>query len=62
MTPGAITTDLQKELRTELGCLIGKRSSQNAEWIKDKNWGMRGNQRDVNEDFKMECNLQYFLC
>lgn len=42
MTPGAVNTDLEK-LRTELGLLIRKKSSQNAEWIKDKNFGEKTN-------------------
>lgn len=39
MTPGAVNTDLSKKLRTERGLLIRKKSSQNAEWMKDKNFG-----------------------
>lgn len=59
VTPGAVNTDFQKELRIKVGCLIRKRSSWNAEGVGDKNWR---NQKDVNKDFKMECNLQYILC
>lgn len=34
VTPGAVGTDLQKEVRLELDLLIRKRSNQNTEWIK----------------------------
>lgn len=64
LTPGTINTDLQKELRIEVGFLIGKKSSQDVEWIKNKN--LRGKKskrslsctkKDMNEDFKIESTL-----
>lgn len=60
MTPGAVNTDFQEELRLELELLVGKRNSQSTKWIVDKNLGGWGGakrsiscaKKDMNEDLK----------